>query len=581
MTVAYPDNTNREQNKIARRKLVLPRTAAEWFKIIIYAIVFLALIVLIVIPVFMLFYGSFRDTPPGRPGEFTLQNYDFIFTSQFASLVVNSFIIGFGSTALAVTIGLGLAVLLGRIRVPFAKTLDALVLVPAYLTPVVGAIAWIILLSPNRGWINIVLAQFGLPTFDIYGFGGIIWVMGLYYAPLAYLYIRPMLAGLDKSLEESARVLGASPRLAFRKIVIPLAIPALSAAILIIFVNAIGDFAIPGALGYRDKIEVIPTALMRLVVIFPADPNRATVLGIVLMAITIVCFAISQRIMKGRNFTTIGGRGLKAPEGASPIVRYIAFAVVMVYVILALVLPILAIAVTSFQRFPNPNLLSASYTLDNYRFVLTFPAISRSITNSAMLALGAAAAGTVLAVVIGYLVVKAKSRTSAVIDYLSGSTLAIPHTVFGLGILWFWVLMPVGVYGSRWILLIAYVAFFFPYALRSAVNSFLQIDQAMEEAGRLFGASWIRIITRIIVPIIVPGLLSGATIIIYHSFRELTGSLMLYSPGGEVMATAIWGLFIEGRFVELFALAMLNIIIVLSLVALANYLANKAQEQLH
>lgn len=550
-------------------------------KISVHTIVILALIVLIVVPVVMLFYGSFRDTPPGRVGEYTLQNYDFLFTSRFASLVFNSFVIGIGSTTIAVLIGLILAVLLVRIRVPFASTLDALVLVPGYLTPVVGAIAWIILLSPNRGWLNMLLAKVGLPSFDIYGFGGIIWVMGIYYAPLAYLYIRPMLAGLDKSLEESARVLGASPALTFRKIVVPLAIPALAAAILIIFVNAIGDFAIPGALGYRDKIEAIPTELMRLVVIYPADPNRATVLGISLMVITVVCFGLSQWIMAGRNFVTIGGRGLKAPEGAGPIVRYAAFAVVILYLLLALVLPIAAIFVTSFQKFPNPNLLAATYTLDNYRFVLTFPAIARSITNSAMLALGAAAAGTVLAVVVGYMVVKGKSRAGVVLDYLSGGTLAVPHTVFGLGILWFWVMIPVGVYGSRWILLFAYTAFFFPYALRAAINSFMQIDKAMEEAGRLFGATWMQIITRIIVPIIVPGLLSGATIIIYHSFRELTGSLMLYSPGGEVMATAIWGLFIEGRFVELFALAMLNIVIVLSLVALANYLAHKAQERLH
>jgi iron(III) transport system permease protein len=389
-----------------------------------------------------------------------------------------------------------------------------------------------------------------------------------------------MLAGIDRSLEESARVLGATPRLTFRKIVVPLAMPALLSATLIIFVNAIGDFGIPGALGYRDKIEVIPTALVRLVTIFPSDPNRATVLGIALMAITIACLAISRRLIAGRSFTTLGVRGSgRGAAGAAGAAGWTAFGFIALYILLALVLPVLAMAVTSFQKFPNPNLFKAAYTLDNYRFVLTFPAIGRSIVNSALLAVGAAVAGTVLAAVVGYLVVKTKNGATVVLDYIGSSTLAIPHTVFGLGILWFWVSIPAGIYGTRWILLFAYVAFFFPYALRAAINAFLQVDKSMEEAGRVFGASWQKTVVAIIVPIIVPGLLSGATIIIYHAFRELSGSLLLYSPGGEVMATALWGLYVEGRFVELFALAMFNIVIVLALVGLATLLARRTQSR--
>lgn len=556
------------------------RIGADFVRLALITVALASLVILVVIPILMLFYGSIRDTPPGRDGALTLGNYGFLFTSEFGQLAINSAIIGIGSTLLALVIGLGLAFLLVRFRLPYASTLDALVLIPGYLTPVVGAIAWIVLLSPNRGWINNAFAAVGLPTFDIYGFGGIIWVMGLYYAPLAYLYIRPVLTGIDRSLEESARVLGASPRLTFRKIIVPLTMPALLSAVLVIFVNAIGDFGIPGALGFRDKIEVIPTALVRLIVTYPSDPNRAAVMGIALMATTVVCLALSRRLISGGNFTTVGGRGGSGANRIGGPASYLALAIILTYVVVALVLPIAAIAVTSFQRFPNPNLLSASYTLDNYKFVLTFPAIRRSITNSAMLALGAAVAGTLLAVVIGYLVVKTKSRGAALLDYIGTSTVAIPHTVFGLGVLWFWVSMPVAIYGTRWILLFAYLAFFFPFALRAAVNAFMQVDKSMEEAGRVFGASWQRTVFTIIVPIIAPGLLSGATIIIYQAFRELSGSLLLYSPGGEVMAVALWGLFVEGRFVELFALAMINVVIVLTLIALATVLARRAEQRI-
>jgi iron(III) transport system permease protein len=133
--------------------------------------------------------------------------------------------------------------------------------VPGYLTPFVGAVAWITLLSPNVGYLNGALRYFGLPTLDIYSYGGIIWVMGLYFAPVAYLFILPALGSVDRSLEESARVMGATPLQVLRKIVVPLIAPALLSSTLVIFVMALGDFGIPGVLGSRDRIEVIPQPL--------------------------------------------------------------------------------------------------------------------------------------------------------------------------------------------------------------------------------------------------------------------------------------------------------------------------------
>jgi iron(III) transport system permease protein len=227
--------------------------------------------------------------------------------------------------------------------------------------------------------------------------------------------------------------------------------------------------------------------------------------------------------------------------------------------VLALVLPISVMALTSFQAFPNVNVFNAIYTLDNYRFVFTFPSIQRAILNSALLALGTAAIGTLLAVVLAYF---------------------IPHTVLALGLIWFWVTVPVGIYGTIWILLFAYLAAFLPYALRTAVSAFTQVDRSLEEAGRVFGASWLSVMRTIMVPLIVPSLLSGATMIIYYSFRELSASLMLYTAGSEVLATAFWEVFGEGRFTQLYALAMINVAIVMFLVGLANYLVKSTAHKL-
>ena len=535
-----------------------------------------ALGVLVLAPMLMLLYGSLRDAPPGLPGSFTLDNYAFLFSADFGLLAARSFVIGGGSTLVAVAVGTLLAISLVRCPLPFASKLDALVLVPSYLTPIVSAIAWIVLLSPEAGIINVVLRMNGLPTLSIYGYGGIIWVMGLYYAPVAYLYLRPALMAIDRSYEESARVFGASARTTLWRVVIPLARPALLAGVLVIFVNAIGDFGIPGVLGARDRIEVIPTALVRLVVRFPSDPNTATVLGIALAVVTVIGLSITNAILAGRDYTTVGGRGGSVVRSSSRLAGMLGLAFVLLYLFVALVLPITAMAVMSFKAFPTPRIFSTPFTLDNYRFIFTFPSIQRSMINSALLSVGAAAVAAVLATLLGYFSVKHKNPLTRLVDYIAMSTIAVPHTVLGLGLIWFWVSLPAGVYGTRWILLIAYIAAFFPYALRAAISAFMQVDNALEESGRVFGASWPRAMWRIVLPLIVPGLLSGATMVIYYSFRELTASLMLYTAGSEVMATALWEMFSEGRFVQLFALAMVNIVIVMTLVAFANMLARRS-----
>src|SRR3546814_1682711 len=142
-------------------------------------------------------------------------------------------------------------------------------------------------------------------------------------------------------------------------------------------------------------------------------------------------------------------------------------------------------AVTSLQPFPSVRFFSINWTLDNYRYIFTFPAIQRALVNSVVLAVGAAAVGTILAAALGYFTVKRGGFLTRLVDYLAMSTIAVPHTVLGLGMIWFWVSTPFGIYGTKWILLFAYVAAFFPYSLRAAVSAFMQVDNSLEEASRV------------------------------------------------------------------------------------------------
>lgn len=530
----------------------------------------LILAVLVVLPMWWLVVGSLREDSPGFPSGLTLDNYRFLGSSRFLGLLRTSLVISVGSTMVSLVIGLGLAIVIVRTKIPAASTWDSLVLTPAYITPFIGALGWTLLLSPNIGYLNAVLASIGLPAINIYSIGGIIWVMGLYYAPIAYLYLRPSLLRLDQSLEEGSRVLGANTWTTMRRIVLPLTLPALLSSLLIVFVNAIGQFGIPGVLGVQQGIEVVPTYLIRLVTRFPADPNSAAVMGIALTAMTVFGLWMSNRVLRGRDFTTVGTKGAQPLRVEMGPLRYLAYGFLGAYLILALILPVGVMLLASFQPFLTTNLSRSGFTLANYEYVFSFPALARSIRNSALLAVGAAVAGTTLSVLLSYIVVRTEMVGRSMVDYASTAPVAIPHTVFGLGMLWAWISIPVGVYGSRWILLFAYVALFLPYAMRSTTAAFQQIDVAMEDASRVIGAGWITTVRRIVVPLLRPALVSGAVIILYHSVRELPASLMLHSVGTEVMSVTIWNMYADGRYVQLFALAIINIAITMAAVFTMN-----------
>lgn len=534
-----------------------------------------SLLVLVVLPVGMLILGSFSANAPGGEIVLTLGHYELIIETEFLDLLRSSLIIATGSTLVAIVLGGILAGIVVRTDLPYASTFEHLILIPAYITPFIGALAWTLLLSPRIGYVNDLISAFGLPRVSIYSWWGIIWVMGLYYAPIAYLYIRPSLQNLDRSFEEAGRITGATAWRTLRKVVFPLTLPAVLSTVLIVFVQAIGQFSVPAVLGSRAGIEVLPTKIVRMTTQFPTNPNGAAVLGIALTIITLVGLAVNNFALKKREFTTITSRGATPWRKKIGKWRYLTVGFAATYVLLAVIVPVAVMAIASLQPYLTTNLTDSGFTLRNYVHVLTFPNLSRSITNSVILAIGAAATTTVLAVMLGYIVARTRIPGKQTVDYLGMSPLAIPHTVFGLAMLWTWVSIPVGVYGSMWILYIAYVALFLPFSTQAAATAFRQIDRSLEEASRVSGASWGRTVRKVVAPLLGPALLSGAVIVLYHSVRELAASLLLYSPGSEVMSVAIWSLYGEGQFVELFALALINIVLVLGLVYAANFVSSR------
>jgi iron(III) transport system permease protein len=442
-------------------------------------------------------------------------------------------------------------------------------------TPFIGAIAWSLLLSPRVGYLNHFFHAIGLPTVNIYSLGGMVWVMGIYEAPIVYLYLRPAMARMDRSLEEAGRVMGASPLATARSIVMPLLLPASLSALLLCFVNLLGQFAVPGVLGEPEGINVVPTYLVNLVQQYPTNPNAAAVLGVALTATTVVLLWLSNRVLGKRDYTTVVGKGRYEPGPTTRWMRAVGLVVIGAYAVIALILPIGMMLFASFQKVFTPDFGHSGFTLGNYSYVFSYPSLVTSITNTLVLALATAVLGSVLALLLGYIVVRTRLPGRRVVEQIALAPVAIPPSVFGLALLWTWITLPVGVYDTRTILLLAYLALFLPYTTRAAIGAFQQVSVDLEDASRVLGGSWLLTLRRIVTPLVGPAILSGAIIMLYNSVRELAASLLLYSIGTQVIAVAIWEMFNQGQYLDLFAMSMVQIAIVFALVLVVRLLGRR------
>jgi iron(III) transport system permease protein len=536
------------------------------------------LLVLTVIPVGFLVYGAFRTDAPGLASTWTWVNLDFLGSSTFLEFARNTLVIAALSSLLGFGLGLVLAVAVVRFNPPGARWLDTLIVVPAFVPPFLMALAWMLLLSPRIGYLNAALAHVHLGPLNIYTTGGIVWVMGLCSAPVCYLYIRPGLLAFDASLEEAAWVFGASRARTMRRIVLRLATPALLSSILVVFVTSLGEFGVPGVLGPQAHVDTISTALLLMVTEYPSDPNRAAVLGLTLMVVSAAGLLLNRRILKGRDFATVGSRGAVQRPTRAGRGRYLALLPCVLFALVAMVLPLAALVVGSLQPFLSPTFKSG-WTLANYTDLRSYPGALTSIGNSLLLSVLAAVIGVLLAAWLARISLRGKGLLRRGVDQAATLPLAVPHVVFGLALLWMWIQLPVGLYGTKWILLVAYVGLLLPFGMRAAVAALQQIDPSLEEAGRMTGAGPFRVSARILLPLLAPALLSGATIILYHAMREISASLMLYTPGNEVMSIEIWNIFATGDYVKLFALSVLNIVLILLMVAVGNRLIRWLQRR--
>jgi iron(III) transport system permease protein len=516
-------------------------------------------------PTVMLFYGSFTTAPLGQTGELTVANYVAAYTDRETyRLLVDSFVFAAGSSALSLVLAVALGWITVRTNAPLRGLFELTAIVPNIFPPVLVAIAWTLLASPTIGLLNEALkAAFGLSEgpLNIYSMPGLIFVEGLILTPLAFLIIAAALRGMDPALEESARMLGSSQLRIMRRITLPLIRPAILAAGTLNFVRALESFDTPAIIALPARIEVLTTKIYReALAAYPPDYNLAATYGVSLLSIALGFVYLYRRFTsRSEAFATVTGKGYRPHTIDLGRWRFAASAAALAILTLIVVLPVMMLFLTSllpYYHVPTTETIRLA-TLKHYVYIFENERVYRALGNSVILAVAGASLAMAIAALTAYITVKTRLWGRGLLEGLTFLPWAFPSTALAIGLLWGYVRMPVPVYATLWILLIAYVTRFLPYGLRAVTSTIVQIQKELEEASRACGAGFWTTLRRILLPLMRPGLIAGWILLATIFMREFSLSLFLYTPSSEPVGPLLYFLWLDGLTGPLGALGML------------------------
>lgn len=524
---------------------------------------------LVLYPVVFIIAESLNIGEPGvfPPDEISLHN--FAAMADDLNIIGNTLLVAGVATVIAVAIGFVLAWILTRTNIPGRGRLERLMELPYYMTPLVGAMAWGVLAAPKTGLLNQLgrLAGGG-DVFDIYSPLGIAWVMALFEGTVAFVMISAAMKSMDPSLEESSRVLGAGKLRTALRITLPLVLPGVLSATVFVFAEMLGAFAAAFVLGIPGRFYVVTTAIWDATQTFPPEYGRAAALGLSLFAAMVVSLGAARLIMRRGSHATITGKAFRPKPVDAGGAKWLLVGVAWSYIVVSVILPIGALLLTSFQKFATVILSDSVFTLANFRTALATGTLGAAFVNSLVLGLSVASVGVPVIGVLTWIIYRSKLRGRVSIEYVLMFPQAVPRLVFGLGLLWAWINIPIPIYGTLWLLGIAYFTVFLPLGLRTMAGVVMQVDRSLEECARVCGASWAHQMRTVSLPLLKPGIAAAWLLIFIASIRELGASVFLMGPASKVVSPAIINAWLSSSSELSAAMAMLLTVTVFAAVLL-------------
>ncbi len=526
----------------------------------------LVVVYLTVVPLGVMIFGSFQKGLPGTWSPITLDNYIRAFSQpSLYRAIANAVTYSVGAGVVSFSLGTMMAWLTERTDLPFKGLIYGSVLGAMMIPGVLFTISWILLLAPQSGLINVwLMALFGLsaPPFDPYNLFGMIFVSGIddFYTP--FLFMAAAFRSMDPALEEASLSAGAGNLRTFFSITMRLMLPAALGVALLIFIRGIEDFEIPALLGIPAGIYVLSTEIFLTVRRPPTDFNLAATISMFYLLVALGgLYLYFKSTRMSEKFAVITGKGFRPSLTKLGNWRIPAALCALGLITLTVYLPLAVLAWTSLLPwYAQPSWsMVGSLTLRNYRWLLHDDLILSAFFNNLLVGTSAALLVTWFAAVIAWIVIRTQMPGRRLLDGLTFSATAYPSMVLGLALIWFYLTVPIPIYGTLWILILAYVTKRLPTSVRMCSAVMTQIRKELEEASETCGAGFSKTFCRVVLPLLVPGLFVSFVSTLTITFKALSLPVLLGHAGSELVPFLIFDLFESGRYAEVAALGCVTI----------------------
>ncbi|HXQ51692.1 MAG TPA: iron ABC transporter permease [Stellaceae bacterium] len=508
---------------------------------------------LVFVPLAALVYFAFTESTSFAAGGFTFGNFaEAYLHRRIGRLFANSLVYALGSSVLSFALGAATAWIVERTDAPLRRTFHAAALLSFAVPGLLMAMAWTLVLSPNIGWLNAMISA-GLgrtaPVFDIYSMSGMIWALASHNFPLAYLMLAPAFRVIDRRVEEAAIMAGAGGLGVLARVSLPLLRPAMLSTLLLLFIRGMESFEVPRIIGLPAHIDVFTTEIQDATSTVPPEPGIAAVLSLTLLALSLLGIYFYRRATRdAASFAIVTGKAYLARPIALGRWRWSMGAAMALLFAVALGLPLATLVWQSFFRNVTPPAASslAAASLANYRYIATYPVFLRAAGNSLLLGAAGASLVVLLTFVMAWIAQRATPRWAVAVDALIFIPIAVPSVIVGAAILFAYLVLPIPIYDTLWILLVAYVTLHLPYGMRFAAGGFAQIHRELEEVAEVSGAGVLAIFRRVLLPLLAPMMIAAWLYVFVLVVRELAASFFLVGPQTSVLATLSLTLWDDG-----------------------------------